>query len=812
MEKGNSILLLAGETTITRIVCDFLKKESHRFLITSVPSVEVFSMELQGKIRDIILLCVDIPGDKELIMIEEIRSNYPFVPIFIIANTCPISFASELFLKEIAFTFYISIKNIQKLPEKIETALHANMNDRDCRMAYEGLLQKELEIKDILDNIPDTYLRSDEKRCLKMINQSGIVMFGYDSVQEMIGMPISSLYFNTAENDVVFNKLEENSQIKDYITKGKRKDGSEFWASLNAQVYCDEKGTIKGAEGTIRDISERKRAEDALKREQNIFSNLFDNIPDSIYFKDTESRFVRINNSMAQSFGLQNPDEVIGKTDFDFFNKHHARDAFADEQKIIETGNPMIGKIELAKHSGGLLRWVSTTKIPMRNEEGAIIGIMGISRNITDSKIAEEALMQERKLLRTLIENLPSAVFAKDKHYRKVIVNNNHIESVLGHLKQLGKNSEIDILGKTDFEVFPKEIAEVFFEDDQKVVRDGISIINNLEFGISRKGEKIWNLVSKIPLRDIKGEIVGMVGITTDITELKTTEQELYDQKEKLEKQNEKYSKLNNEYKKLNNELRKSNEELLAARIKAEENDRLKTAFLQNMSHEIRTPMNAIMGFSELLPLEFENKERLERFTSIIYQRSSDLLDIINGILDISKIESGQLPVNYEKFNLKPVFCELETTFNEYRTRINKEHVLFSLSVKCEDVNLELVSDKVKLKQIFINLIGNAFKFTEKGKIEAGSIMTVDRGLVFFVSDTGIGIPKEKHKLIFERFMQINDKSASVTHGTGLGLSIVKGLVNLLGGKIWLESEPGVGSTFYFTIANDEIPKIKSME
>lgn len=125
---------------------------------------------------------------------------------------------------------------------------------------------------------------------------------------------------------------------------------------------------------------------------------------------------------------------------------------------------------------------------------------------------------------------------------------------------------------------------------------------------------------------------------------------------------------------------------------------------------------------------------------------------------------------------------------------------------------MELTSDKVKLKQIFINLIGNAFKFTVKGKIEAGCMTDVDGGLVFFVSDTGIGIAKEKHALIFERFMQVNDKIASVSGGTGLGLSIVQGLLKLLGGKIWLESEPGVGSTFFFTLSNGEIPKMESVE
>ncbi len=241
--------------------------------------------------------------------------------------------------------------------------------------------------------------------------------------------------------------------------------------------------------------------------------------------------------------------------------------------------------------------------------------------------------------------------------------------------------------------------------------------------------------------------------------------------------------------------------ELIAAKEKAEESDRLKTAFLQNMSHEIRTPMNAIMGFSGLLKDQYNNKQKLEQFSEIINQRSNDLLEIITDILDIAKIESGQLPINMEECNLHELLTELTTFFTEYQKRIDKQQISFNLHAFCNQAENLIITDKVKLKQIFINLITNAFKFTDKGKIEGGCKFDENHNLVFYVSDTGIGIPFDKQKVVFERFAQLNHGSKRNTGGTGLGLPIVKGLVNLLGGEIFLESEPGKGSTFSFTIS-----------
>lgn len=246
-------------------------------------------------------------------------------------------------------------------------------------------------------------------------------------------------------------------------------------------------------------------------------------------------------------------------------------------------------------------------------------------------------------------------------------------------------------------------------------------------------------------------------------------------------------------------ERKRTEAQLLIAKEKAEESDRLKTAFLQNMSHEIRTPMNAIMGFSGLLRYNFDNKQKLEQFTDIINQRSNDLLDILNDILDIAKIESGQLQVNIEECNINDLFGELYSVFTGIQNRSGKKHIELDLKRSPLPENVTIFTDKVKLKQILINLISNAIKFTDSGRIEAGYSLDGDNILVFYVSDTGIGIPSDKQDIIFERFCQLNQNPKN-SGGTGLGLPIAKGLVNLLGGEIKVESEPGRGSTFSFSI------------
>jgi PAS domain S-box-containing protein len=376
-------------------------------------------------------------------------------------------------------------------------------------------------------------------------------------------------------------------------------------------------------------------------------------------------------------------------------------------------------------------------------------------------KEVEETLRKERSLLRLLIDNLPSGVFIKDKNYRKIIVNPLHIESVTGHRKKFGMDTDIDLLGKTDFEVFPKEYAEQFFSDDKKIVEEGLSILNNIESGFGPDGEILWLLVSKVPVRDEDGSIIGMLGITTDITERKKVE-----------------------------------EELTVAKEKAEESDKLKTAFLNNISHEIRTPLNAILGFAGLLNDPDLDDERRNYYIEIIIKSSHQLLLIMTDIINIATIEAGQVTVHYSEVDVN---SDILILFEQHKGSALSKDISLKYTLALTGQDAKIITDQTKFIEILSNLLNNAIKFTEKGEVRYGYELK-NNMLQFYVEDSGIGILPEYQQIIFDRFKQAKNILSLKYGGTGLGLSISKAYVEVLGGRIWLTSEPGKGSTFYFTL------------
>jgi signal transduction histidine kinase len=246
-------------------------------------------------------------------------------------------------------------------------------------------------------------------------------------------------------------------------------------------------------------------------------------------------------------------------------------------------------------------------------------------------------------------------------------------------------------------------------------------------------------------------------------------------------------------------------EELLLARKKAEESERLKMAFLSNMSHEIRTPMNSIIGFAELLQDEDLTPEERKEFSSIVINSGEQLLSIIDEILEVSKEEAGEVRLLEQRFSLRKLMHELQTVFSN---RLKESPVEVRLSIP-KDAPDMILADKVRLKQVLDNLLSNAEKFTEKGYIELGYRLLPRHVpvLEFYVEDTGVGIPKDKQDVIFERFTQVEDTLTQNFKGTGLGLSIVKRLVTFMGGSVGLESEPGKGSRFTFTIPYKNPPE-----
>jgi PAS domain S-box-containing protein len=276
----------------------------------------------------------------------------------------------------------------------------------------------------------------------------------------------------------------------------------------------------------IHNAIERHLIREEHSRARHLLELLMDNIPDSIYFKGKASQFVMINRAQAKKLGLADPHLAVGKSDADFFTSDHAKQALADEQHVMQTGEPLVGAEEKETWPDGRETWVSTTKMPLRDRAGRVFGTFGISRDITEHRQIEQTLAErtvelskERLLLRTLIDNLPDAIYAKDAAGRKTMAN-------LADLKNLRCKTEADAIGKSDFDLFPEEVAKKFYDDDQKVIH-GEPVINREEHFFDEAGRKRWLLTSKLPLRDQDRKIVGLVGIGHDITERKQAEETL---------------------------------------------------------------------------------------------------------------------------------------------------------------------------------------------------------------------------------------------------------------------------------------------
>ncbi len=240
--------------------------------------------------------------------------------------------------------------------------------------------------------------------------------------------------------------------------------------------------------------------------------------------------------------------------------------------------------------------------------------------------------------------------------------------------------------------------------------------------------------------------------------------------------------------------------ELIKAKDKAEESDKLKTAFLANMSHEIRTPMNGILGFAEMLNDNTLSSANRKKYLEIINSNGKMLINLIDDIIDFAKIESDQVNIVQDDFSLNNLLNQVESTFLTSRLKRDKSRMRIITKKSFPDEKSYIRTDPIRLRQILTNLVGNAIKFTHKGYIEFGYNLESSKHLLFYVKDTGIGIEKDKLQLIFERFMQADSSPSRKYGGSGLGLAISRGLVELLGGKMWAESTLHEGSTFYFTI------------
>jgi len=420
--------------------------------------------------------------------------------------------------------------------------------------------------------------------------------------------------------------------------------------------------------------------------------------------------------------------------------------------------------------------------------------VIGACVDITALKTAEEKLDEERVMLRTLIDNLPDMVFVKDTQSRFVLEN-------AAHLKHLGALTQDENLGKTDFDLFPREIAQPFFDDEQEILRTGKPLLNRIEASQDRDGNTQWFWTTKVPLRDSQGRITGIVGVNRDVTAQKKEQEEL----NQAMRQIEDAKRIAEHHAEL---LEIQKVELAEARDLALASTHAKSEFLANMSHEIRTPMNGILGITELL-LSTKLTNEQHDFASTIRTSSDALLTVINDILDFSRIEAGKMQVEVTDFNLRTVMEEVTdlVASNAYRKRLEVACLLPG------EVPERVQGDPARLRQVLTNLMGNAVKFTDKGEVrlEAALLQETDADATIRISviDTGIGVPKAAQAKIFESFTQADGSTTRKYGGTGLGLTICRSLTELMGGHVAMTSEEGKGSAFYIEL---KLPKQTGVE
>jgi two-component system sensor histidine kinase/response regulator len=363
----------------------------------------------------------------------------------------------------------------------------------------------------------------------------------------------------------------------------------------------------------------------------------------------------------------------------------------------------------------------------------------------------------ELPMLRAVIDSLPDLIYCKDTEGRFLLANPAQRKFVSG-------NSNTDLIGQTDFDFFPRENASAFFADEQTIMRTGVPLVSQAEGMHDFDGNDVWILTTKVPFRRSDGTVAGIIGIGRNVTAQKQIEAEL-----------------------------------IESRRQAEAANRAKSEFLANMSHEIRTPLNGVIGMTELA-LDTDLSPEQREYLETVKLSAGGLLNVINDVLDFSKIEAGKIEIELADFDLRE--C-VETSLKTLALRADEKGLELLCDI-ADDVPAIVRGDSTRLGQMILNLAGNAIKFTNEGevavKVGVESQQGGDLVLHFAVTDTGIGIPKEKQKIIFDSFTQADASTTREFGGTGLGLSITSRLAAMMGGTIWVESEPGKGSAFHFTV------------
>ena len=528
-------------------------------------------------------------------------------------------------------------------------------------------------------------------------------------------------------------------------------NGQVVWLRDIVNVVVQE-GKPKWLRGVMFDITKQKKTEEALRESEEKYRSLVENSPDAvvIYIDD---KIVFVNEEGIRMAGALNKDEIIGKPVLQFIHPDSMESVIQRMIDVVKDNNAsdIVEEKFIDLHGNPID--VELKAIPTSYQHQDAVQV--IIHDITERKSTQQKIKQ----LSQAVEQSPVTIIITNTSGDIEYVNPKFTETTGYTFEEIaGQNPRVLKSGHTS-------------QNEYKELWQTLSAGNEWrgEFhNVTKNGALYWESASISPILSAQGKITHYIAIKEDITERK-----------------------------------KAEEELILAKEKAEESDRLKLAFLANMSHEIRTPMNGILGFTELLKSPNLSTEEQQEYVGIIEKSGIRMLNIINDIISISKVESGQVEVVFSETNINEQIEYLHTFF---KPEAKQKGIQLFIKNALPPEKAVINTDCEKVYAILTNLVKNAIKFTDSGSIEFGYLKKGNY-LEFFVKDTGLGISDSQQKIVFERFRQANDSISRSHEGSGLGLAISKAYVEMLGGKIWVESREGKGSSFYFTIPFDKKPE-----
>ena len=643
----------------------------------------------------------------------------------------------------------------QKLenPEAIETLVKLSSFSLHRKDSEEQLRTREQKYRRIFESYQDVYYQADIDGTILEVSPSVKKLGGY-SPNEIEGKTINDFITDNFLVRSLSKKLLHDGLISDMDIQLINKKGGKIDASLNVMLLRNEKGKIIGSEGVIRDISKRKKEESYFKEREEKLRTLADFTYDWEYWLAPDNSIIYISPSCKRISGFL-PDEFSNNPQLLIDIVHPDDKHFFDD--FLRKGNTEIEEIKsfdfriVTKEK--TTKWINHVYRKVYDDNGKYLGIRASNRDITERKIAEEELRNSEGRFRALFHESPDAVFVQN--FDGIVLDVNPAGCKL-HMME-----KDDIIGKNVIDLVPDLHKDTVTEEFPKWITGEISTQQG--FSLTSTGLSVPVQINGSKFRYSGKD--GLLFLVRDITKIKETE----------------------------DKLKKSVE-------KAEESDMLKSVFLANMSHEIRTPMNAIIGFSEILSDQDLSKKERQEFINYITQGSNTLMNLIEDIIDITKIEAGQIKINFEECDVNNIMDELYATFIKMKNMNGKQKLELRLNKPVVKEGFTINTDPSRIRQILSNLIVNALKFTDEGFIEFGFTIVGENQIIFYVKDTGVGIPDDKKDMIFERFGQVDYHLSQNKKGTGLGLSISKKLSDLLGGDLTVESEVDKGSIFYLTL------------